>query len=412
METIVERPAGLDVHKAQVTACVRTPAADGGREEHFAEFSTTVSGLLVLRDWLAAHRVTQVTMEATGVYWKPVWAILEDEFELVLVNARHVKQVPGRKTDVSDAAWICRLAEAGLLRASFVPPKPIRSLRNLTRYRKTQIQERSREANRLHKALEDTGIKLDCVATDILGVSGRAMLAALIEGTTDPEVLADLAKRRLRSKIPALREALEGRFDHLHSVWIGAILAHVDFLDEQIASLTETIGEQIAPFESAVELLGSIPGVQRRTAEVLIAEIGTDMSVFPTAKHLASWAGQCPGNDQSAGKRRSGKTRKGSKWLDWALEESALAAVRSKDVYLAAQYQRLRPRRGHKKALGAVKHSILVACWHMLSTGELYRELGGDFYRKRDPERVTKRLVAQLEALGHRVTLEEEPVAA
>lgn len=406
METIVERPAGLDVHKAQVTACARTPKEGGRREEHVAEFPTTVTGLLTLRDWLAAHGVTQVTMEATGVYWKPVWAVLEEEFECVLVNARHVKQVPGRKTDVSDAAWICQLAEAGLLRSSFVPPKPIRALRNLTRYRKTQIQERAREANRLHKALEDTGIKLDCVATDILGASGRAMLAALIEGTTDPEVLADLAKGRLRAKIGALREALEGRFDHLHAVWIGAILNHVDFLDEQIASLNEAIEEQIAPFESAVELLCSIPGVQRRSAEVIVAEIGTDMSRFPSAKHLASWAGQCPGNDRSAGKRRSGRTRKGSKWLDWALEETALAAVRSKDAYLAAQYQRLRPRRGHKKALGAVKHSIIVAVWHMLSTGELYRELGGDFFRKRDPERIAKRLVAQLEELGHSVTLE------
>ncbi len=406
METIVERPAGLDVHKAQVTACARTPKKGGGREEHLEEFPTTVTGLLTLRDWLAAHGVTQVTMEATGVYWKPVWAILEDEFECVLVNARHVKQVPGRKTDVSDAAWICQLAEAGLLRASFVPPKPIRALRNLTRYRKTQIQERAREANRLHKALEDTGIKLDCVASDILGASGRAMLAALISGTTDPEILADLAKGRLRAKIPALREALEGRFDHLHAVWIGAILNHVDFLDEQIASLNDAIEEQIAPFASAVELLRSIPGVQRRSAEVIVAEIGTDMSRFPSAKHLASWAGQCPGNDQSAGKRRSGRTRKGSKWLDWALEEAALAAVRSKDVYLAAQYQRLRPRRGHKKALGAVKHSIIVAVWHMLSTGELYRELGGDFFQRRDPERITKRLVARLEELGHSVTLE------
>jgi len=412
METIVERPAGLDVHKAQVTACVRIPAADGGRDEHVAEFQTTVAGLLTLRDWLTAHGVAQVTMEATGVYWKPVWAILEDEFECVLVNARHVKQVPGRKTDVSDAAWICRLAEAGLLRASFVPPKPIRELRNLTRYRKTQIQERAREANRLHKALEDTGIKLDCVATDILGVSGRRMLAALIEGTTDPDILAELAKGRMRAKIGALREALEGRFDHIHSVWIGAILAHVDFLDAQIASLTETIGEQIAPFEAAVELLCTIPGVQRRAAEVIVAEIGTDMSVFPSAGHLASWAGQCPGNDQSAGKRRSGRTRKGSKWLDWTLEEVALAAVRSNDAYLAAQYQRLRPRRGHKKALGAVKHSIIVAVWHMLSTGELYRELGGEYFRKRDPERITKRLVTQLEALGHNVTLEKELAAA
>jgi len=411
METVVERPGALDVHKAQVTACVRVPADGGGREQHVSEFATTVAGLLTLRDWLAAHGVSQVTMEATGVYWKPVWAILEDEFELLLVNARHVKQVPGRKTDVKDAEWLCQLAEAGLLKASFVPPKPIRALRNLTRYRKTQIQERSREANRLHKALEDTGIKLDCVATDILGKSGRAMLDALVAGTTDPEVLADLAKGRLRAKLGALREALEGRFDHLHAVWIGAILAHLDFLDEQIQSLTETIGEQIAPFEKAAQLLCTIPGVGRRTAEVIVAEIGVDMSVFPTAKELASWAGMCPGNDQSAGKRRSGKTRKGSKWLDWALEEAALAAIRTKDVYLAAQYARLRPRRGHKKALGAVKHSIIIACWHMLSTGELYNDLGGDYFRKRDPERTTKRLIAQLEALGHTVTLQEAVAA-
>jgi transposase len=406
METIVQRPAALDVHKEHVTACVRVPGSDGGREQQVAEFSTTVAGLLTLRDWLAAYGVTQVTMEATGVFWKPVWAMLEDEFELLLVNARHVKQVPGRKTDVSDAAWLCQLAEAGLLRASFVPPKPIRALRNLTRYRKTQIQERAREANRLHKALEDTGIKLDCVATNILGKSGRAMLDALVAGTTDPEVLADLARGKLRAKIPALREALEGRFDHLHAVWIGAILNHLDFLDEQISSLTEAIGEQIAPFEKAVELLCTIPGVQRRTAEVIVSEIGIDMSVFPTAKHLASWAGQCPGNDKSAGKRRSGKTRNGSKWLDWALEEAALAATRTKHVYLAAQYQRLRPRRGHKKALGAIKHSIICACWHMLSTGELYNDLGGDYFQRRDPERITKRLIAQLEALGHNVTLE------
>jgi transposase len=411
VETIVERPAALDVHKAQVTACVRVPAADGsGREQHVAEFATTVRGLLTLRDWLAAHRVEQVVMEATGVFWKPVWAILEDDFQLLLVNARHVKQVPGRKTDVSDAAWLCQLAEAGLLRASFVPPKPIRALRNLTRYRKAQIQERSREANRLHKALEDTGIKLDCVATDILGASGRAMLDALIAGTTDPAVLADLAKGRLRAKLPALREALEGRFDPLHATWIGTILAHVDFLDEQIERLSEAIEEQIRPFAPAVELLCTIPGIKRRGAECIIAEIGTDMSVFPTAKHLASFAGQCPGNDQSAGRRRSGRTRKGSKWLDWTLEEAALAAIRSKDSHLAAQYARLKPRRGHKKALGAVKHSLICVCWHMLTTGELYRDLGSDYFRRRDPERATKHLLRQLEALGHRVTL--EPMAA
>ena len=406
METIVRRASALDVHKAQVTACVRVPARGGGRGQEVAEFATTVAGLLALRDWLKAHRVTQVAMEATGVYWKPVWAILEDDFDCLLVNARHVKQVPGRKTDVSDAAWLCQLLEAGLLRRSFVPPKPIRALRNLTRYRKTQIQERQREANRLHKLLEDTGIKLDCVASDILGKSGRAMLDALVAGTTDPEVLAELAQGRLRAKIPALREALVGRFDAQHALIVSAILSHLDFLDEQIAMLSDGIEEQLLPFAPAVKLLCTIPGVQQRTAETIIAEIGADMSRFPSERHLASWAGQCPGNDRSAGKNRSGKTRHGSKWLDTALTEAAMAATRTNDVYLAAQYHRLRPRRGHGRALGAVKHSIITGCWHMLTTGELYREAGGDYFTRRDPQRATRRLVKQLEALGHHVTLE------
>jgi len=348
VETIYERVGALDVHKAQVTACVRVPDSAGRRDPQLAEFSTTVAGLMALRDWLAAYRVTHVAMEATGVYWQPVWHILEDDFELTLCNARHVKQVPGRKTDISDAQWLCQLMEAGLLRGSFVPPKPQRQLRTLTRYRKTQIAERQREANRLHKALEDTGIKLDCVASDILGASGRAMLDALVSGTTDPEILADLAS--------------------------------------------------------------SLTGVARRTAEVMVAEIGVDMSVFPTAGHLPSWAERCPGNDQSAGKRRSGRTRKGSKWLGIALEEAALAATRTKNTYLAAQYQRLRPRIGHGRALGAVKHSMLVAYWHMFTTGETYRELGGNYFQTRDPERITKRLIAKLQELGHAVTL--EPAAA
>ena len=409
METIVERAAGLDVHKAQVTACVRVPGRGRERVQEVAEFQTTVRGLLALRDWLKAHRVRQVAMEATGVYWKPVWAILEDEFDCLLCNARHVKQVPGRKTDVSDAAWLCQLLEAGLLQRSFVPPKPIRALRNLTRYRKAQIGERQREANRLHKLLEDTGIKLDCVASDILGASGRAMLDALVAGTSDPEVLAELAKGKLRAKIPALREALVGRFDRQHALIVSAILAHLDFLDEQIQLLSDEIEDQLAPFAAAVELLCTIPGVQRRTAEVIVAEIGTEMSRFPSSRHLASWAGQCPGNDRSAGRRRSGKTRHGSKWLDSALTEAAMAATRTNDVYLAAQYQRLRPRRGHGRALGAVKHSIITGCWHMLTTGELYREAGGDYFSRRDPERATRRLVAQLERLGHHVTLEAAP---
>ncbi len=412
MDVIVERPAALDVHKEQVTVCVRFPAPDGGRAEEVREFRTTVGGLLVLHDWLKAHGVTHVVMEATGVYWKAPWAILEDDFECLLVNARHVKNLPGRKTDVKDAQWLCQLLEAGLLRASFVPPKPIRRLRSFTRYRAAQIKERQREANRLHKALEDTGIKLDCVATNILGVSGRAMLDALCEGTTDPEVLADLAKGKLRKKIPALQEALEGRFDAQHALLIGAILAHLDFLDEQIERLSDAIEEQLGPFQPAVELLRSLTGIETRSAQNILAEIGMDMSVFPTAGHLASWGGQCPGNHQSAGKRRSGRTRKGSKWLDDALKNAAMAAIRTNDSYLQAQYQRLRPRIGHGRALGAVKHSILCAIWHMLKTGELYRELGGDYFRQRDPERQTKRLVAQLERLGHTVTLEALPEAA
>jgi transposase len=410
METIVERSAALDVHKRRVTACARVPGAAGERVQEVAEFETTVRGLLALRDWLAQRRVTQVAMEATGVYWKPVWHVLEDDFECLLVNARHVKQVPGRKTDVSDAEWLCRLLEAGLLSASLVPPKPIRRLRNLTRYRKTQIAERQREVNRLHKALEDAGIKLDCVAADILGKSGRDMLDALVAGERDPEVLANLARRQMRRKIPALREALTGHFDAHHRLWIGSILRHIDFLDEQIEQLSAAIEEQIRPFWPAVELICTMTGFQRRGAECVIAEIGVDMSVFPSHRHCASWAGQCSGNDQSAGKRRSGKTRNGSKWLDIALEEAAIAAI-TKDGYLAAQYRRLKPRRGHKKALGAVKHSMICAIWHMLSTGETYRDLGADYYTRRDPERQTRRLVAQLERLGHHVTLEEAVAA-
>jgi len=323
-----------------------------------------------------------------------------------------VKNVPGRKTDVKDAEWLCQLLEAGLLRASFVAPKPIRTLRNLTRYRTAQVKERQREANRLHKALEDTGIKLDCVATGILGKSGRSMLDALCQGTTDPEILAELAKGKLRAKIPALKEALEGRFDSHHALLIGAILAHLDFLDEQIERLSDAIEEQLRPFQAAVELLRSVTGIETRSAQNILAEIGTDMSLFPTAGHLASWAGQCPGNHQSAGKRRSGKTRKGSKSLNEALKNVAMSAIRTNDSYFQALYQRLRPRIGHGRALGAVKHAILCAIWHMLSTGELYRDLGGDYFRKRDPARQTRRLVAQLEHLGHKVTLETLPQAA
>ena len=341
-----------------------------------------------------------------------MWAILEDRFELMLVNARHVKQVPGRKTDVKDAQWLCQLLEAGLLKPSFVPPKPIRTLRNLTRYRKTQINDRQRESSRLHKILEDTGIKLGGVATDILGKSGRDMLDALVTGTTDATMLAELARGKLRAKIPALKEALEGRFDSEHALIVSQILAHLDFLDEAIDRLSAEIEERIAPFARERDLLMTIPGVKQRTAEVLIAEIGVDMTAFPTPKHLASWAGVCPGNNESASKRRSGRTRKGSKWLRATLAEASLAAAKTKDSYLAAQYQRLRGRRGPAKAITAVGHSILTAAWHMLQTGELYNALGGDYFTRENPDRTTKRLIRQLEALGHRVTLEPREVAA
>src|ERR687896_54610 len=395
MDVIVKRPAALDVHNATVMACVRVPGKGRRRAEQVAEFQTTVQSLLALRDWLEAHEVSQVAMEATGVYWKPVWAVLGDRFSCLLINARHVKQVPDRKTDVQDAQWLCQLLEAGLLRPSLVPPKPVRTLRNLTRYRKSQIRDRQREMNRLHKIMQDTGIKLDCVATDMLGKSGRAMLDALVSGTTDPVVLADLARGQLRSKIPALRAALEGRFDAEHVLVVGQILAHIDFLDESIDRLSAAIEEQIAPFAAAVELLCTIPGVQRRAAEVIIAETGGDMSAFATAGHLASWAGVCPGNDESAGKRRSGRTRKGSKWLRGTLIEAARAAARTRDTYLAAQYQRIRARRGANRASLAVAHSLLTAVWHMLQTGQTYLDPGGDYYTRRDPERTTRRLVAQ-----------------
>ena len=423
METVVERPGALDVHKAQVTACVRTPGEGRAREQHVAEFPTTVAGLLTLRDWLAAHGVTQVTMEATGVYWKPVWAILEDEFELLLCNAAHVKNVPGRKTDVGDSVWLCQLLEFGLLKASFVPPKAVRELRELTRRRRTLVRERAQEANRLHKTLQDTGIKLDCVASDILGVSGRLMLDALIAGQRDPAVLADLAKGRLRVKIADLQEAMEGcRFSAQHALLIGGILRHIDFLDAEITALGDAIEAHMAadreredserPFELAVQVACSLDGIQARTAQMLIGEFGTDMSRFPSDAHFASWAAQCPGNHQSAGKRRSGRSRKGPKWLDGALHDAAMGAIRVKDGHFARKYRRIKARSGHKVAIGAVKHAIVIALYHMLKNGEMYRPPTPhpDAERKQR-ERTTKRLIAQLERLGHSVTLQEGAAA-
>jgi len=415
VERVVEHAGALDVHKEQVTACVRTPGEGGEpRGEEVREFKATVRGLLALRDWLAEHKVTHVAMEATGVYWRPVWHILEGEFELLLCNAAHVKNVPGRKTDVADAVWLCRLLEFGLLRSSFVPPPAVRDLRDLTRRRRTLVRERAQEANRLHKTLQDTGIKLDGVASDLLGVSGRLMLDALIAGQTDPKALAQLAKGRLRSKIPALIEALEGRFTASHRLLIGGILRHIDFLAAEIDALEEAIAAHMAksgdvedrPFELAVQIACSVDGIQKRTAQALIGEFGTDMSRFPSDAHFASWAAQCPGNHQSAGKRRSGKTRKGPRWLDGALHDAAMGAIRVKDGHFARKYRRIKARSGHKIAIGAIKHAILIALYHMLKNGEMYRPpTPSPLHEAKQRERATKRLTAQLERLGHHVTL-------
>jgi transposase len=368
-------------------------------------FGTVTVELLALRDWLLAHRVTLVGMESTGVYWKPVFYVLENAVECWLLNARHLRNVPGRKTDVSDAAWIASLVEHGLVRPSFVPPAPIRELRNLTRYRRAQLEERTRDAQRLDKVLQDAGIKLSSVASDILGVSGRAMLAALVSGDRDPEALADLARGRLRKKLPQLQQALTGRFGPHHAVLIGHILAKLDYLDETIGALSDEIDEVIRPFEPQVALLVTIPGVDRRTAEEVIAEIGVDMDRFGTAAQLASWAGMCPGHHESAGKQRSGRTRPGPKWLQRSLQEAAKAAGRSTGTYLGAQYQRLRGRRGPAKATKAVGHSILVAAFHMLRDGVAYNDLGADWFGRLRPQQHARRLVHQLRALGYEVTI-------
>ena len=405
MEQVIERCCGLDVHKQTVVACVRVPGPDGTRVQQVRTFGTTAAELLTLRDWLEAQAVTQVAMESTGIYWKPIFYVLEEAFTCVLANAAHIAQVPGRKTDVKDCAWIAQLLEHGLIRASFIPPPPVRELRDLTRYRKAVIQDRSRAANRLHKVLEDAGIKLASVATDVLGVSGRAMLTALVEGTTDPGVLADLARGTLRRKLPALRQALAGRFRPHHGFLVGLLLAHLDYLDEAIATLSTQIEAAITPFAAMVTRLDSIPGVSQRTAEVLIAEIGVDMRVFPTAGHLASWAGVCPGNNESAGKHRSGRPRPGNRWLRMTLIEAALAASRTSTA-LGARYRRVMRHRGHHKAVIAVAHAMLVIAYHLLSRETTYHELGADYFDRHQTDRLRRRAVQTLQRQGYRVTLE------
>ncbi|MGQ0804989.1 MAG: IS110 family transposase [Actinomycetota bacterium] len=414
MDVVIERCAGLDIGKKLVVAAVRTPGEGRARRrQEVRSFGTFARDLDGLAEWLSGEGVTQVAMEATGIYWKPIWHVLEDRgFELLLVNVAHVKKVPGRKTDVKDAEWLAQLLECGLLRGSFVPPPVIRDLRDLSRYRKRLIQDRTRESQRVQKVLEDAGVKLASVASDVLGVSGRAMLDALIAGERDPQVLAEKALGKMRRKVPELRDALAAsRFRAHHAVMLGEHLAHVDHLDAAIARLDTQVDEVMAPFLAPRDRLATIPGVAKRAAEVIIAEIGADMSQFPTAGHLASWAGMCPGNNESAGKHHSGRTRKGDPWLSGLLTECGWAASYTKDTYLAAQFWQIARRRGKEKAAVAVGHSILVIAWHILHDQTTYQELGGDWFdRRRDPIAQQKRLVRQLQALGLRVTV--EPVAA
>ena len=406
MNAIIERCAGLDVHHATVVATVRVPGANGERQAVTETFATITGALVALRDWLESWQVTHVAMESTGDYWKPVYYVLEDRFTLVLVNAQHLKQVPGRKSDVRDSAWIAQLLECGLLRSSFVPPPPIRELRDLTRYRKQTIRDRSREVNRLQRVLEDAGIKLTTVASDVMGASGRAMVQALVHGTTDPTVLAELAQGKLRKKLPALRAALQGRFRGHHAFLLTQILSKIEVLDQIIADCSTQLEGQLAPFAETLAQLMTIPGVKRRTAEVVLAETGGDMSPFPSARHLCSWAAVCPGQHESAGRRRTGRTRNGSPYLRAALIEAASAAARTNGTALQARYRRVRSRRGHHKAIVAVAHQILTIVYYICAQHVPYHELGADYFDRMDRDRAIRRHVRHLEHLGYHVTLQ------
>ena len=403
MEVLHPRCAGLDVHKDTVVAgvrCISPPEAHEVRT-----FATTTTGLLALADWLEAHGCTQVAMEATGVYWKPVWHLLEGHFALVLANAQHIRNVPGRKSDVTDALWIADLLAHGLIRSSFVPPVPIQQLRDLTRTRKQLVGEIAQHALRLQKVLEDANLKVGSVLADILGQSGRAMLTALIAGEQDPEQLADLARGRARQKRPELIEALRGRVTAHHRTLLQLHLSLVTALEAAVAEVEQALGKSLVPICQAADLLKTMPGVSDVVAHVILAEVGTEMSRFPTAGHLISWAGLCPRNDESAGKRRTTRLRQGAPWLKTTLVTAAWAAVRKKDGYLHAQFLRLKTRRGVKKAIVAVAASMLTAAYYMLRDGVEYRDLGADHFVRRDRDKVISRLVRRLTDLGCEVEL-------
>jgi transposase len=408
MEVILGCCAGLDVHKDSVEACVRHVSVGGKIEHEVRHWGTTTGELVEMADWLSSRGVTHVAMESTGVYWRPIFNILEERFEILLANAHHLKNVPGRKTDIQDCQWIAQLLQHGLLKGSFIPPRPQRELRDLTRQRTQLVDETSRISNRIQKVLEDANVKLGSVASNVVGASGRLMLEAIVAGQDDPAQLADLAKRRLRAKIPQLEQALYGKLTEHHRWMLGLLLDQLKTTEQFIARLDERIAELTRPQQPVLEKLDAIPGVDRRVAEVLLAEIGPDVTPFPTDAHLASWAGICPGNNESAGKKRSGKTTKGSRWLRQALVQAAWAASHKKDSYFQAHARNLMHRRGRKRGLVAVAHSLLIVIYHMLKTGTVYCDLGPQFLDKLRATQLIRFHTRRLHNLGFQVTLTPE----
>jgi transposase len=412
MEVQHARCAGIDVHKKSITVCVLIREAGRREQKYVCEFGTTTSEILRCADWLGELGVTHVAMESTGVYWRPIWNLLEGQFDLLLANAAHIKHVPGRKTDVKDSEWLAQLLQHGLLKPSFVPDTGLRELRELSRDRTSLVAERSRLKNRIQKILEEANIKLASVASDVLGKSGRAMLSAMVEGKEDPEQLAELAQGTLRLKIPQLTEALRGRMRPVHRFRLKQQLDRIDFIESQLAELEAEIERQNAPFEEAVSRLAEIPGFDRVTAWSVIAEIGINMDQFPSAQHLASWAGVCPGNHESGGKRLSGRTRKGSRWLRQKLCQSAWSSSRSKKSYFAAFFQRIAAKRGRKRAIVAVSHALLVTCYYLLKRKCAFKDLGVDYFDQLNHEKLTRYFVKRLTRLGHTVQLESATTSA
>lgn len=410
MRIVYPRCCGLDVHKRSISACLLTPHEEGGTKQQVRRFGTVTRDLLELCDWLISNQVTHVAMESTGVYWKPVWNMLEASVTILLVNAQHVKAVPGRKTDAKDCQWIADLLQHGLLRGSFVPPNPIRQLRDLTRTRVSLRQDHTAVANRMQKILEDANIKLASVATDWLGVSGRAILSRLLDGEQDAGTLANLCRGRLRDKIPEMQLALEGRMTEHHRWMLRLQREQLEFLEAQIVKLETKIQEEIETYQEAVNLCTTIPGIEAIAAANLVAEIGVNMDQFPSAAHLASWAGVCPGNNESAGKRLSGKARNGNVWLRRNLCQAAWAASHSKNTYLSAQFRRLAARKGKKRALVAVGHTILVIVFQMLKNHQPYRDLGADYFDRHNGEQIKRSLIRRLERLGLQVTVQNPTI--